>query len=298
MMPRCMIAMDGLRITVCICTNDRPAELERCLMSIGAGTALPAEVIVSDDTREASVSETIRDVCARYDYVRYEVGPRRGLCRNRNAVIAAARTSHVSLLDDDGIIGPQFIERAVAAISEHPDRIFTGDVIESGIGHCIPTNPTRWGHFGKPVGRGEGFRNVQLNCNIFPRQAFFDAAFDERLVYGYEDTDLCDRLVRRGWRIDHCPHLVNEHQPPSRGDRTWQAERERFVVLFRIRSKADRLRPRAIPWVVLAPLHALVAYARRGCWSWIPRVPAWTLRGAWLAARGPSPPHIFGAYNE
>lgn len=277
-------------LTVCICTSGRPQELERCLESIANGTQLPIEVIVSDDSREKINAHRIEGVCNLYPFVRYVEGPQRGLCPNRNHAICQSRTSHVSLIDDDGVVGNDFIRLAMVAIGKYPLKIISGDVLESGKILTPPTNSTRWGHFGAALQPGELLRNVNLNCNVFPRAAFVDAAFDELLVYGYEDTDLCDRLIQSGWEIKHHPELVNQHLPPTRGDgRPWMAERERFVVLFRLRSAGYFGRLGMIPWIPLSGLHALVAYTRRRKWGWVVRIPVWITRGVCLALRQPIP---------
>ena len=283
--------MTGLSLTICICTSGRPELLRRCLESISAGDRQPEEVVVSDDSASVASRGEVARVVNDFAFARYLRGPATGLCANRNHVIRAATTTHVSLLDDDAVVGGSFVSHALSAVAQEPDVIHTGDVMEHGVTHTPPSNPTLWGHFGAFPTGGQGLRNVHLNCNVFPRRAFVDAAFDERLVYGYEDTDLCDRLVRAGWRIEHRPELVNDHLPPGdRKPRNWLAERERFPVLFRIRSKSFGALGSCLVWAPAAAAHAALAYTRRGEFGLLCKLPVWVTRGVWLAMRGPSSP--------
>ncbi len=277
-------------LTICICTSGRPFELDRCLASIQNGTRQPFEIVVSDDSRDDEMQTTIAEVCRRYVNTRYVSGPRRGLCANRNTVIEASRSTHISLLDDDACVGHEFVELAMRILDTSPKAIVSGDVLESGTVLTSPSNPTRWGHFGAVLKDGDRLKNVQLNCNVFPIAAFADAAFDERLVYGYEDTDLCNRLIGCGWKIEHHPELCNSHLPPeNRGSRNMLAERERFVVLFRLRSDSSNLRWKGIPWIPLAACHATAVYAKHKKWDWMIRLPLWIVRGTWLSLIGPRP---------
>ena len=234
-------------ISICVCTSGRPAELARCLASVAAGTERPLEVVVSDDSRDAETAAAVRAVCGEHDVARYVEGPRRGLCTNRNHVVRQARGSHLSLLDDDAIVGREFVERAERLAAERPGVILTGDVLEDGTRLTRPTNPTFLGHFGRPVRPGGRLENICLNCNLLPRAAFEVASFDESIAYGYEDTDLCAQLVAAGFVIVHAPELVNAHLPPPRTTGEWGrkvrlAERARLRVLWR-KWRVHRRRP-------------------------------------------------------
>ncbi len=284
-----MSGTSNVTIGICICTSGRPFELRRCLESILRGTALPNAVLVSDDSREDSSVSAIREICDGYSFVAYQTGPRRGLCANRNAVISAMRTSHVSLLDDDAELGHGFVDLALEAVKQSPEHILTGDMLEFGTDLTKPSNPQRWGHFGAPIQPGTPIQNVCLNSNVFPITAFRDAAFDEQLVYGYEDTDLCNRLVKLGWVIEYCPQLLNRHLPPNKNDREMLAERERFVVLPRLKSGSTRIGMRGLAWLVLAVFHAAASYMKRSRWNWLIRLPLWAVRGAYLGIKGPRP---------
>jgi GT2 family glycosyltransferase len=252
-------------LAILICTFDRPDILRRCLASIAAGTEQPNDILVSDDGHDGEV----RTVCAAFPGVRYMVGPRRGLCANRNAAIRQARSDFVSLLDDDAVVARDFVARARAAIADLPPRtLLTGTVIETD--HpVVAGNPTFLGFFGKPPqGR---YRSINLNCNVFPRAAFAEAAFDETIFYGYEDMDLCGHLVSRGYSIRFVPDLTNTHLPPARAATTDQrrhalSERARFYTSVKRHLLWDRNVPAFLAYMVAAPTHRALHAIKTGKW--------------------------------
>jgi glycosyltransferase involved in cell wall biosynthesis/GT2 family glycosyltransferase len=252
-------AADGKpRLSVCICTANRPDVLRRCLLSIADGENLPFEVVVGDDSLDGSETAT---VCRDFPFVRYVRGPRRGLCANRNVVIAAARGDYLSLLDDDGEVQPSFVKLASRLIATADGRtIFTGDVLEDGVKRVAPSNPNFWGEFLRPLSAGGRCETVQLNCNVFPRSAFTTARFDERIVYGYEDMDLCQQMLAEGHRIEYRPELANLHLPPPKSadvKRTQhqQAERARYYTSLKRYALWQSKPGRAFLYAALAPLH-------------------------------------------
>jgi glycosyltransferase involved in cell wall biosynthesis len=104
------LAMNTERtLSLCICTRNRPDDLKRCLDSVAAGTRLPDQVIVSDDSDDNNTSQTL---VSRYPFVLYQRGPRTGLGANRNACIAAVTSTHVSFIDDDVTLPESFVEDA------------------------------------------------------------------------------------------------------------------------------------------------------------------------------------------
>jgi GT2 family glycosyltransferase len=236
---------------------DRSDLLERCLDSILAGDTLPAEVVVSDDSRRP---EKTIELCGRFPVVRYVPGPQRGLCANRNNAVVSCTSDYIGLLDDDAAVMPDFVGTAIRLIQTAPHRtVFTGDILESEEARRLgPVNPTFLGHFGKTP-RGE-YQTVHLNCNLFPRGAFVTARFDESIVYGYEDMDLCQQLLSAGYRIEYRPQLLNRHLPPpksvaARAAQERQSERERYYTSLRRYWTWQRKPLAAMTYAAVAPLH-------------------------------------------
>ncbi len=250
---------------------DRPAILRRCLESIAKGSRLPTEVIVSDDNPSGGQT---REVCQQFSFVRYVQGPSKGLCANRNRVIAQAVTDYVSLLDDDAMVGEDFVVRAMAATADlPPNEILTGAVIESENRLVAPANSTFLGHFGRPpTGR---YKNINLNCNLFPRAAFAYASFDEQIAYGYEDMDLCSCLLACGFRIRYDPTLVNAHLPPEKAGATQRRqsldrERARFYTSVKRYLLWERAPMKLLLFLVAAPIHRAAHAIKARLWYDVP----------------------------
>ncbi len=255
---------------ILICTMNRPEILRRCLAAIAAGQAMPSEIIVCDDGDDGQQAAS---VCAEYPGVRWLRGPRRGLCANRNLVISAATSDFISLLDDDAVVSPDFVARALPIIACLPPRtIVTGTVIETD--HpVIAGNATFLGFFGrKSAGH---YENINLNCNLLPRSAFADARFDEAILYGYEDMDLCARLLSRGYTIRLEPTLVNTHLPPPRSAvadsaRFLLRERARFYTSVKRHMLWQRNPAKLLAYTLLAPVHRLLHAIKTGKWFDLP----------------------------
>lgn len=254
-----------------ICTVNRPQELQRCLASIAACRAQPTEIVVSDDSPDGRETAA---VCSAFPGVRYFVGPRRGLCANRNSIISWASTDFVSLLDDDAVVSVDFIDFALTIIEKLPARtLVTGTVIEAG-NPVLPGNPSFLGFFGRTSCNGN-LKNINLNCNLFPRTAFEEACFDERISYGYEDMDLCTRLLSRGYVIRQERELVTTHLPPPR---TAATDRGRFVMSGQARFYTsvkryllyERNLPKLLAYIALAPTHRVLHAIKTGKWFDLP----------------------------
>ncbi len=272
-------------ISLCICTRDRPAELERVLASVSAGRSLPEVVLVSDDSQAPGIAEKI---CSRFPFVQYLSGPRRGLCANRNAVISWAASDFICLSDDDCIISASFFSRLRELLPTLPgNTIITGDVIEDGV-RIVPNNPSFLGHFRKPP--NGSFRNINLNSNCFPRNALTATHFDESLIYGYEDMDLCAQLLRKGYRILHVPELRNVHAPPARAKRQERmryshAEQARFRTSLKRYMLWERKPHLAMLYIVVAPLHRAFHDFRRRRFADLLRIPGDVLGASLYALR-------------
>ncbi len=274
-------------LSICVCTRDRPVQLRRLLESIAGGRVLPGVVFVSDDSEDPAAASA---VCRDFSFVRYSQGPKRGLCANRNAVIARVDTEYVSLIDDDAVVSADFLEQLHDLLPQLDGRtLVSGDVIEYA-GRSAPKNPSFWGHFVR-IPKDGVLRTINLNCNCIPRRAFSVAAFDESLVYGYEDMDLCSQLLRKGFRIQYVPSLVNKHCPPIR---TGEVEdfRYRYTQQARFRTSMmrylvwERKAHLAMLYFGLAPLHRALYDLKTHRLSDLKRIPSDILSASAHAFKG------------
>lgn len=269
----CLETMTALAtVGICICTKDRPESLRLCLQGIAAGSLLPDEVIVSDDSK--SPEDTVA-LCLEFAFVRYIVGPKTGLCANRNMVVAASRSTHLALIDDDAVLAKDFVRRALQhARTEEPKIIVTGSVLEFGTQLFSPGCPDIWGNFTQKTRNGQ-YETIQLNCNLFPRSSFDCSQFDELIQYGFEDMDLCSHLLAMGYQIKWDPELINFHYPPVQtttitSERFRQWERARYYTSLKRYILWKRRPLLGIFYALVAPLYTMMFSAKWGKWERIP----------------------------
>jgi glucosyl-dolichyl phosphate glucuronosyltransferase len=98
-----------VKLSVVVCTHDRPEELQRCLAAL-AELEDPVEVVVVD-----SASATPVEPIASVRLVRLEEP---GLSRARNAGLAAATGDLVAFVDDDAAVAPNWARRIAAPFED------------------------------------------------------------------------------------------------------------------------------------------------------------------------------------
>jgi GT2 family glycosyltransferase len=255
-------------VAICICTRDRPTELAATLDSIGRSNYPVRRVVVSDD----GLDRQAEGVCAQAtcaSLVRYVQGPGRGLGANRNHALEFTDEEDLVLfLDDDCLLGPEFLSTAVACLTRQQPTA-SGSVIVSCTEHNRGSDITAraqtfLGFQARPYRDGEPLSSIVINATLFPRSLFDELAFDPQIRYGYDEVDLASRAVRLGYAIICCPDAVNEHRPSefSRGDHDEFVVASRLYVTFKRYAFTDRRRRMALAFAMIAPAHAIAAGVR------------------------------------
>ncbi len=107
---------DRPRVSVVIATWNRSHSVREAIASAQAQTLDDLEVIVVDDGSDDDTEAVLAGIShfdARVRYLRKERG---GVCRARNAGLAAARGDYVAFLDSDNTWRPEFLSSMVAAM--------------------------------------------------------------------------------------------------------------------------------------------------------------------------------------
>jgi GT2 family glycosyltransferase len=226
--------MTRLESSVVICTRNRADDLAECLRSLGCQTRLPDRLVVvdaSDDdaTRRCVEGSALGERIAEVRYLRAA----RGLTRQRNVGVSAARGDVVTFLDDDVVLQPDYLARIL--------ELFETDPGLAGAEGTVATPPLRgrrrltnvfrrlflMNSLGSVRGvRRSGFviydpwpRAAQavtslVGCNMSYRMEVFGRfRFDEWFDgYGlFEDQDFSYR-VGRVHRLLQTPHARLEHR--------------------------------------------------------------------------------------
>jgi GT2 family glycosyltransferase len=235
-----------MKLSACITTRNRTSELENCLTALWKSTVLPFSVIVSDDSAEESVQKSNREVVDRYPGTTYILGPRNGVCGNRNnAVNAVQGADLVAFIDDDIYVEPNFIEVAIQAyqkidVSLQSKTIISGSSIDQYGQKMRPSRLSFRGYF-EPHKMSEvaHWETVAIHATVFPRTLFHHEVWDENIYFGYEDGELCLRALKEGYKIYFEPDLKVFHACYDQG--TLGTPQDTILSNYEVYTEAARL---------------------------------------------------------
>jgi GT2 family glycosyltransferase len=220
------------KISVVVCTRDRPSDLAACLASITRLEPQPFEVLVVDNA--PSTDATARLMRERFSPMRYVLEPAPGLDHARNRAIAAARGEIIAFTDDDVVVDSAWIGAIARAFAADPEiGLLTGLAEPLELETRAQILFERYGGFGRgcrrlysqaPRGRpmpwtlvgagqlGAG-ANMAVQRDVFDRIGKFDPALDVGTsTLGGGDHDLFFRILRAGYLCVYEPTAVVRHR--------------------------------------------------------------------------------------
>ena len=223
------------RVTVAVCTRDRPDDLALCLESLDRLDHRPFEVLVVDNA--PSSEATARLIRTRFPEFRYIREPRPGLDWARNRAILEARGDIVAFTDDDCVVDRGWVRAIAILFAADPQaEVMTGLVVP----HELETEPQilfeRTGGFGRgfvskwhAVDRERGLpweycgagqfgtgANMAYRRSIFDRLGGFDPALDVGTVTnGGGDLDMFFRSLVEGHTLVYEPRAIVRHRHRS-----------------------------------------------------------------------------------
>jgi GT2 family glycosyltransferase len=218
---------DGRRlcITVAVSTMNRPVELRRCVDAILAGSQLPAELLIVDQSSDDRTAEMIAGAgWGQRVALRHVRCTPRGLAASRNAATEHASRPIIAFTDDDCVPDAGWLA-AIATAFGGPDRpdVVTGRVLAlegHGGAHAVSTRT----QVAAQCFQGRTIPwDVGTGGNGAFRRAWLErvGGFDERLGAGSpgqsaEDMDLLYRVLRAGARACYAPGAVVFHARTDR----------------------------------------------------------------------------------
>lgn len=207
-------------VSVCIITRNRVESLSRCLGRIALQTHPAKEIIIVDNSTNFSTRDFVRDQLpsARYIYARLPLG---SLPTMRNIALKHASADIVALLDDDCYPQPTWLaallECYAPGVGAVGGRVIEGRVDE-GNGSCRPVvgilTPLRGtlGNFSAFWPEPFEVDHIAGGNMSFRREILIQAGgWDTLLESGYaqyEETELCLRVKRLGYRVIYTPHAT------------------------------------------------------------------------------------------
>ncbi len=125
-----------MKISLLICTYQRPDELRRLLETLANQTVFPDEVIVVDgslDDKTETVTKETADIFGGGLFYFHVDETERGLTRQRNVGIKHAKGEIIAFLDDDTIPDKDYFKELLACFQRHSDAIGVGGTITNEI---------------------------------------------------------------------------------------------------------------------------------------------------------------------
>ncbi|MEL7174729.1 MAG: glycosyltransferase family 2 protein, partial [Pseudomonadota bacterium] len=201
----------NLRVTVGLCTRNRPADLDACLKSLRDLTVpegWDVTFVVVDNSPRGNALPAIQGFAAAAPgAVRSVHVTAPGLVAARNAMLEEALATApdwIMILDDDELVGPGWLEAYAAFIEQFPGF----DIVTGPVDPIFPDPRPFWAVLQQPAEPPEGTRIFSANThNVAMRAALvseagaalrFDPAYN---LSGGEDADFFLRASAAGARI-------------------------------------------------------------------------------------------------
>jgi GT2 family glycosyltransferase len=211
------------RISVVICTRDRPETFESALDSVVAQDYPDFEVLVIDQSRGDETALIVEETCRRFPSIRLVRLRIAGLSRAYNAGIREAGSDLMAFTDDDVVAPADWLRSIAQAFAAHPrvgllyGQVLVAPELESrenrdGVTPAL-TIPRR-----EILDREHGFRVFGMGANFAARRGLFERVgdFDEVLGGGgplqsSQDFDFVYRVFRAGESTLLEPDVVVYH---------------------------------------------------------------------------------------
>jgi GT2 family glycosyltransferase len=201
-------AWDRPRVTAVLSTWNKCADVLANLEGLCAQTC-PFEAIVVVDN--ASSDDTAVSVRSAFPGVELIVMPHSayGACETFNIGFASAGTELIAILDDDVVLPPTWVERALERLQAEPPTtaIVSTKIVEPGMPEA---------YMNAPAINSERYMSTFRGCASLARAEAIAACgyYDERLfIYGNE-RDLTCRLLNKGFRVLQFPGTHAFHKTP------------------------------------------------------------------------------------
>ena len=282
---------------IIVCFNSREVLLP-CLESIWkALPSFPFEVILVDN---GSKDNSVQEVHRRFqEVIIIQSGSNAGYAGGNNIGFAKARGKYVLFLNPDTIIYQGAFDKLVNRADSDPNIGIVGPSVQNADGtlqlSCFrppdireSLSKTFWlyripgymkaygfpGHYREDQYKGEMDVDVVSGCCLLARKTILDevGAFDEEYFIYYEETDLCERVRRSGYRIVYAPSacIVHLGGATTIKQEIWfriQSERSRYRFFSKYRCKSYVLAIRTIQlinWIIRVTLGSIVVVLSTG----------------------------------
>lgn len=207
-----------LPTSVIIPSRNRPRLLGECVASILAGSELPREIVIVDqsDAENRALAElgTVRG-CR----VLYRHSAARGVSRARNEACAIAGEEVLVFTDDDILVTPDWVGVITRAIqAEAATTLVSGRVRfiatdqPDGFAPSLMDEDEPKLHEGRVWNDVLGSNNMGFTRAIYERLGPFDPRLGLGGPYPAADNDYCFRALEAGYQVRYLPDALVHHQ--------------------------------------------------------------------------------------
>ncbi|TSE35331.1 Glycogen synthase [Tepidimonas fonticaldi] len=209
--------MPSLRVSLVICTYNRAASLPRTLQALDYLRYPARETLVVVGPCTDNTLDVLKPWQGR---VRILHCPEANLSMARNIGTAHAAGDIVAFTDDDGLPEANWLDTLVAAFQADPGLGGAGGYVRDHTGVAYQTRHIRCNRWGEaqffdhlPEQETPGWFISLIGVNsVFRRTALQDiGGFDEEYAYFLDETDVCLRLLEKGWRLRVLPDAEVHH---------------------------------------------------------------------------------------
>ena len=182
-------------VSVIIPTYNRAHLLNQALDSVAAQTFRDYEIIVIDD---GSNDQTRDSMAGRREPICYHWQQNQGVAEARNHALRLTHSEYVAFLDSDDLWEPDFLQRAITRLREHPDEalVYT-DFVSTDVDGKPLGGHRKTPHGGSVTARLFASTFIHTSAVVARAHIIRDAGgFDGRLTHN-EDYDLWLRLSLR-----------------------------------------------------------------------------------------------------
>jgi glycosyltransferase involved in cell wall biosynthesis len=242
-----------VRITVAVITFNRSRFLRETLAGL-ARQDMPAgewELLVIDNNSTDDTVQVVAAFAASRPAPRHILETRQGLDHGRNRAVAEARGEIVVLVDDDILVGGDWLARLA-----EPFFSPAGGRIGVVGGEVVPVFPDGLPRWLERAHRPLGFRpdagplppgqspmgdNFAFPKAVLDRLGGFDTTLDRRgpALFGGGDTEMIRRVRKAGLEVWFAPAAAVRHQMPA----------ERLTMAYALRHAFDSARSRIVDGV-------------------------------------------------
>lgn len=236
--------------SVIVVTLDRPDCLRRCLDCVTTQVPLPDQIIVVDSS-EDDESQRVAYAADGVEYIRHVNGAGK-MTASRNIALAHATSEIILFVDDDAYAQPGWLREMVSsfapgvgAVGGRALRNQPGEDVEgvNEIGRLSKSGELT-GYFAADPAHEIAVDHV-MGCNMaFLRTALAQLGGMRQDFKGMsgvrEDTDVCLRVARLGYRLVFNPRAVVDHAgaPQAKGARfdlryDYYVQRNHCLLLLR-----------------------------------------------------------------